>query len=171
MIGVTRRAAGILSLSGLLGLPAAVLAHFAVFGQSHVLGGVSHALLMALCAACSAAAFAIACAIATRPARSIVAPSIAIMCASGAGWFALIELREDPHAVPLLPVIAALLLASLVMKAAWRGLENAAGAVRELIQRLRPVCAPCVTRVLSALAPALPVQAHSHRLLSRPPPV
>lgn len=174
MEGVTQKRGRIVALSALLGLPAAVLAHAAIFGHGHVLGGESHALFWASWIACAGLAVAAALVPAFINARfqSTLAPSLATLIAGTAGWFALIELREQPHAIPVLPTLAVIASAAWIAGVAWRGLARAAAAIAfEFVQMLRVVSEPRAFAGIGVAVPAVAAHAHAHRLFSRPPPV
>lgn len=152
----------------LLGLPAALLAHFLVFGNAHAAGGSAHgALVDAACAFgfLAALAFAIA---ACRRIR--IAPSFTPIVLGAASWFAGVEFSEHQSAVPLLLSALAILLCSwliratvrafahvvvAILAAAWiparrdRG-SRRSGYARNTIVRMRP--------------------AYRFRIFSRPPP-
>lgn len=183
MEGVTQRIARILGLSALLGLPAAVLAHWAIFGHAHILGGNSHALLSALWIICVGLAIAGALAAAFLSTRSqssisraigrigLVAPSLAALLASTTFWFVMIELREKPHAIPTLSAIAAICFAAWIVGALWRGLARAAAAVAtEWFQRLRIACESGSPSAWGTPVPVIAAHAPAYRLFSRPPP-
>ncbi|HET9393567.1 MAG TPA: hypothetical protein VFO29_08650 [Candidatus Rubrimentiphilum sp.] len=174
MEDVTQKAGRIVALSALLGLPAAVLAHAGIFGRAHVLGGGSHALFWALWIAFAGAAVASALIPAFLNARfkSTLAPPLAALLTSTASWFAVIELREQPHAIPVLPAMIALGLAAWIVGVAWRGLARAAAEIAlELVQILRAASEPRAFAGIGIAVPTIAAHAHAHRLFSRPPPV
>ena len=174
MEDVRQKAARIVALSALLGLPAAVLAHAGIFGRAHVLGGGSHSAFWALWIACAglAVAGALVPAVLNPRRKSTLAPSLVTLIASTAGWFALIEVREQPHAIPILPAMIALGLAAWIVGVAWRGVARAAAAIAlEFVQMLRVVSEPRAFAGIGVAVPTIATYAHAHRLFSRPPPL
>ena len=160
-----------IALSVLLGLPAAILSHAGIFHGTHIVGGAAHGILVALSISC--AVLAAVAALSPRSLRQLrtQAPPFALITASAAAWFALIELRESPHSIAVLPSLAALCLAAWIALIAWHGCARAAvGAARQFFARLhppfRPIATICRTPVhaFGSLSP-------TYRLFSRPPPV
>jgi len=156
------------SVSVLLGLPAAILAHAGIFHGTHAAGGAAHGILVTLSIIC--AALAAAAALSPRFFR-LPAPPVAGTVASAAAWFAFIELRESPHSVALLPCLAAICLAAWIVLSAWHGFARvAAGAVRQFFARLRPPVQRYATLCRAAVH-AFGSLSPTYRLFSRPPPV
>ncbi len=160
-----------IAVSVLLGLPAAILAHAAVFHGAHNAGGAMHGTLVLVSIVCAALAAACALAPASWPRLGISTPPIAGIIASAATWFAFMEMRESPHTVALLPCLVAICLAAWILMIAWRGFARiAAGPACQFFARLRPPFQRYATifrravRAFGSLSPA-------YRLFSRPPPV
>ncbi len=124
-----------------LGLPAAVAAHFLTFGGGHTVGGASHVLLMdsivvVLCASilalCAAAVFF---ALGTREGSIVAArlegllPSALSLAVVATGWFILIERAEEPHAIPLAIATFAVVCVALLLRLALGGALRLLAAV------------------------------------------
>ena len=161
-----RRLAG----GGLLGLPAALLAHQLVFGGSHEAAGALHALAMELGGGCAFLATLLLVIGAARYLRSVV-PGLPVVLAGAAAWFAAIELCERAHNVPIVFAIAALLLASWIVRAiASAFAQTVVAIVTALWSALRFFVKPHSARALR-WAPSIEIAAHRLRLFSRPPPL
>ena len=166
--GVKRKAWPLFAIPALLGLPAAILAHGAIFGASHLLGGNSNAVVWELCAAFGGCA--IIAAIAAKRVRACL-PSAAELLLSTAIWFTSIELREQPHAIPMVQALALLCLAALVIGIAWRGFTRTAEIiVSELSHNLRVAALETGAQLYGSAEPLAVAFAPSYRLFSRPPP-
>ncbi len=130
-----------IGLGLLLGLPAAVLAHVAVFGNEHVIGGTQHGSLLTATFVAAAAALAALAFAALRCARSVATGSVLSAClrptlpsaaglfAASALWFAGIESFEAPHAIPGLLAASVLAAVSLAIVAASHWFVRALAAV------------------------------------------
>jgi hypothetical protein len=170
MIGVKRRAWPFYAIPALLGLPAAIAAHSAIFGGAHLLGGADHAMVWALCAAFAGIAVTAAIVSAAKRARANV-PSATELLAGTAGWFCAIELCEQPHAVPVLQAVALLCIAALAIGIVWRGFTRTAEiVVSELSHNLRIAVRELASQVYASVRPIAVAHAPSYRLFSRPPP-
>jgi hypothetical protein len=158
------------AVSLLLGLPAAVLAHAAIFGGAHALGGPNRQLIVVLCAICAGLAGAAAIAFAVR--KRTMSPPLSGLIFSTAAWFAAIELREQPHSIPVLPAVALLCLAALAVSIAWRGFANAAAEIaHEFFHQLHVAPRETASQWYGFSVPLVAAHAPAYRLFSRPPPV
>lgn len=153
----------------LLGLPAALLAHAVVFGHGHVAGGSLHGIVLALAGSLAFFGLLIS---ATALLRRIpgATPGIASIAACSALWLTAIERAEQPHALPILTMAAALLLAAAAVRLFATVFSRIVCAIAAII------AAPFRNRLPRALflrADAIP-RARSAALLfylfSRPPP-
>ena len=170
MIGVNRRSWLSFTIPALLGLPAAVLAHAEIFGGRHLLGGGSHALVWALCAASSVAAIVAGSRMAAERIRAHV-PSAAQLLLSAGSWFVAIELCEQPHAIPLAQAVALLCAAALAIGITWRCFTRAAEFIAsELSHKLGVAVRDAVAQLYASAEPIAVAHAPSYRLFSRPPP-
>lgn len=159
-----------IALSVLLGLPAALLAHAGVFHGTHTVGGAAHGILVILSIMC--AALAAAAALSPRSLRRFgAAPPVAGIVASAAVWFALIELRESPHTIAVVPCLVAICFAAWIVIIAWHGFARAAaGAARQFFAKLRPPFQQ-FARICRTPVHAFGSLSPTYRLFSRPPPV
>jgi hypothetical protein len=167
----------------ILGLLAALVAHTAIFGGDHAMGGAYHALLLqvALCGGLSLLVFFAALALGESGGAadgSIVAerlrerlPGIAAVLVAAAAWYAIAEGIEPHHAGPS-PLFALLVLAAV----SWIVLRFAGAAVRALAAVVLTILglsfaprAPSWTR-RSAHRPFLRRPLFTRRRFARPPP-
>jgi len=128
-----------------LGLPAAVLAHMAVFGGAHEAGGRYHSLLVdgvSLCVALLAIALGASAAASAKFTLdgSIVAarlrrftPTFAALAVSAVGWYESIEALERaailPSVLAVLAIVAAAALLFLIANALIGAVSHAAVAI------------------------------------------
>jgi len=153
----------------LLGLPAALLAHAAVFGSEHTLGGSAHGWFVQ-----GAGVFAflgtLLLAIGAVGKRRDFVPHLAAIVLGASAWFAGIELCEQAHGVPFLLAAAAIAGASWIVRAILVAFAQTVavvvGALDISFVSPRP---PLRLRVLPAV-PSTLAAAERLRLFSRPPP-
>lgn len=166
-----------------LGLLAALLAHEAVFGGSHVAGGAYHVALILTALAGSGSLVLLGAAFAAAGGRRLaegsvlaadlraIVPPVPGLLGSATFWFAAIERCEPQHhGVAVAPLLCALVLATLVVAVVARwAIEQVARAVLEFTQpahrrRLRFV------QYWFAPPPSARAVAFAYRRFARPPP-
>ena len=167
-----------------LGLPVAVLAHMASFGDAHTLGGHAHRLLLdgtitALCAIMAALLGAAIIFASARTNGSIVAsrltallPDPAFIFGASVVWIGLIERIESTHQMAFPVIAAALILITLAAHAALRfGIRVLARLAVSIFERA--FAKRFTPRVAAGKAPLLHVSIflNSETLFSRPPPL
>jgi hypothetical protein len=167
-----------------MGLVAALLAHAAVFGGGHAMGGAYHGLLLELSAAAMVAMAGAAAVVIRSGARfaadgSILAarivrllPSLPLLVAASAGWFALGECIEPRHdAAPIAAIGAALILAAALLLAAARAVVGwFATAVVAIVRFGFAGRRPAVTVRPYLIPLAIPAAPTLRRRFARPPP-
>lgn len=169
--------------AAILGLVASLMAHTVAFGRGHVMGAAYHQAFLGLAGLALAAFIGAAISLAWSASGRISEGSILAarlraglprwpsLCASTTAWLLLVEAVEPRHdAAPVLLLIGAIVLASLVVLTAVRGLlavlariavavrsAKFAGRTQSWPLRFAPV--PRAHRLLRA-----------RRLYTRPPP-
>lgn len=168
-----------------LGLLASLVAHTALYGGGHAMGGAYHELLLEAAAAGSIGLLTLLGALAWLGARrasdgSILAarlgahvPNLYAVAASAAGCFALAEWVEKPHAGGgVLPAAGCLLLAAwLVLTLARAAVRALAGAVVAIVAGAfdrRPLPVRIARRDPAPRALRSPLL---RRRFARPPPI
>ena len=161
-----------------MGLPTALLAHALVFGSEHAAGGALQRVALAL----AALAIVVSATLRSRKAVQgsiaasrlrVGAPSLLALLFSAASWFAILELCESSHAIPVLALACALVAACVAVRAAVGLLARfIAGVTLALVQIFASgLCSVCVWSSMPRTA-SRPVHAFvvNAQLLPRPPP-
>jgi hypothetical protein len=115
-------------ISALLGLPAALVAHTLVFGQTHAVAGSFHGLAVGVGAGFALLAALLAGIAAARHTRAD-APHVVITALTAIGWLAALEATESPHGIPVLLCLLALALATAIVATATRACAQTIAAI------------------------------------------
>jgi hypothetical protein len=167
-----------------MGLIASLVAHAAVFGGGHAMGGAYHSLFVELSAAAAVAMAGIAAVVIRSGARfaadgSILAarigrllPSLPLLAASASGWYFLGEWVEPHHAAaPAVAIAAALTLASaLLLTAARAAIAWIADAVVAITRFGFAGRRPSAVARLTLVPLTIPAAPTLRRRFARPPP-
>ncbi len=157
------------ALSGLLGLPTALLAHAFVYGPSHAAAGPLHALAVEI-----GFGFGLLAALFTglgllRKTRCAL-PDGAVTLLSAAAWLATIEAVESPHAIPAVLCLFAIAAATASVSILLHAFEHTVVAVARLFGAHRGAARTVGTHTFSVAAPRCPRTLGQFALFSRPPP-
>lgn len=158
------------TVSALLGLPVALIAHALVFGQAHAMGGERHGLAVYLAIVFSAAA-AVLCGLRnarSKHARSL--PPAALLLTAGM-WFAAFEFTESAHAVPVLLCALAIIFAAAICGFALRAYAHTIHAIAYFVSLRKAVARSVFVYWFSPGAFNLLHMFGGFAIFSRPPPV
>lgn len=156
-------------VSTLLGLPAALLAHTLVFGQTHTIAGSFHVLVLAAGAASLFAAALFETLAALRRTKSI-SPHLLVTALSAVAWLTAVEAGETRHAIPTLLCLLAISAAAWIIALLSHACTHAVCAIAAMFVRRKPVDTFAVQHLRAAVLPRPSTRAH-FILFSRPPPV
>jgi len=165
-----------------LGLPVALLAHLATFGDAHIVGGTDHTVVVAgawALAAVAALASAAAAVLSSRRTQSgsvaaarlrAYLPSWGALAVSAGLWYLAVERLESSHiAISLTTVLALAALAYLAVRVTRSLLRAFASlAIAWFAPGRAPLAIPSFRFVYAS--PALAMAAPVRRRFARPPP-
>lgn len=156
-------------ISALLGLPAALLAHTLVFGDSHVVGGSFHAYALEGSAVFAVLAALLASVAAVRGSRCWT-PHVGGTALAAGAWLAALELRESPHAIPVALCLFALAAAAAILAAVVHAFARAVVTVAQFFDAYAKLESVSFVAAFSARIANRRRALRDFTLFSRPPP-